>query len=146
MKTLFLLFILLSGTTLIAQDYGTLLEQRTYGAYSIEYHEEYDGKKEDSDIYMEDEDGEKQFMGPKYTNIVVSIYERKVVIECTGPYSNSRSVYGKGKKLTGPNWYGYEISNMQLHISKVNTRIYSELEEVDDEEVFMMEEVFMNPQ
>lgn len=145
MRTLFLALILLSGTTLLAQDYGALLEQRKYGAYSIEYHEAYDGEKEDSDVYMEDEDGEKQFMGPKYTNIVVSIYEHKVVVECTGPYSDSKGVYGKGKKLTGPNWYGYEISNMQLVISKVNTRIYSELEEIDGEEVFMVEEVFMNP-
>jgi hypothetical protein len=137
---------LISSNGISAQDYGKFIEQRKYSGYSIEYHDDYDGPKEEEGVYMEDDDGERQFMGPKYTLLTVTVYEYKVVIECKGRYGDAKGVYGKGKRLTGPNWYGYELANeMQLVISKVNARIYSKPEEIDDEEVFMMEEVFMNP-
>ena len=143
------LIILLSliSTTLFAQDYGKQLTQYKYSAYGIEYHKDYDGPKEEDAIYKEDEYGEKQYVGPKYTSLSVTIYEYKVEIECKGRLGNSANgVYGKGDKITGPNWYGYELAgDRQLVISKMNARIYSMPEEIDGEEVFMMEEVFMNP-
>lgn len=144
MKYLTLILIIWSSN-LVAQDFGRIIEQKKYSFYSIEYHDDYDGEKEDADVY-EEIDGEKQYMGAKYNTLIVTIYENKVKIERKGKYANSKGVYGKGKRIKGPNWYGYELANnMQLVISEVNSRIYSEPEEIDGEEVFMVEEVFMNP-
>jgi hypothetical protein len=145
MKTLFLLFLLLSTTTLIAQDNGALVEQREYGTYHIKYHEAYQGEKDEEDIFIEDNNGEKKFIAFRYTKMVVSIYEHNIVIRSTGRYSEAISTYGKGAKLTGPNWYGYEIPNVKLVISKTNTKVYSEPEDINGEEVFMVEETFTNP-
>jgi len=144
MKYLTLILILWSSN-LVAQDFGKIIEQKKYSYYSVEYHDDYDGEKEDPNIY-EENDEELQFMESKYTTLIVTIYEYKVKIERKGKYANSKGIYGKGNRINGPNWYGYELANgMQLVISSVNTRIYSEPEEIDGEEVFMVEEVFMNP-
>ena len=149
--TFILLFI---SSNLLAQDYGELIEQRKYSGYSIEYHDDYDGDKSaDGYIYQDDDgniydynDGSLDFMDFKYNSIVVSIYEKKVLIVCNGEHYDSKSIYGKGDKITGPNWYGYELGgDMRLVISSVNTRIYSNPILIDGKEEFMMIEVFMNP-
>lgn len=146
MKTLFLLFLLLSTTTLIAQeDFGALLEQKEYGTYRIKYHEAYQGEKDEEDIFIEDANGEKKFIAFRYTKMVISIYEHNIVIQSTGRYSEALSHYGKGAKITGPNWYGYEIPSVKLEIGKTHTRVFSEPEEIDGEEIFMVEELFTNP-
>jgi hypothetical protein len=145
MKSLFLLFLLLSTTTLIAQDKGALIEQKEYGTYHIKYHEAYEGEKDEEDIYIEDRNGEKKFIAFRYTKMLVSIYENNIVIHSKGLYSEALSTYGKGEKITGPNWYGYEIPNVKLVIAKTYTKVYSEPEEIDGEDVFMVEETFTNP-
>lgn len=133
------------SSNLIAQDLGKVIEQKKYSSYNIKYHHDYDGEKEDAYAY-EEIDGEKRYLGPKYTKLIVTIYKYEVKIEKKGKYSNSTGVYGKGKRITGFNWYGYELANgLQLVISEVNTRIYSKKQEIDGEEVFMVEEVFITP-
>lgn len=125
---LFLLFTL----NLQAQDYGDLIEQRKYSAWDFEYHNDYKGAKQDTDL--------------KTGLAIVSIYENKVIVEVKNKYTKSKGIYGKGERITGPNWYGYMLgSNMKLVISRVNTRIYSEPEMYDDEEVYMVEQTFMSP-
>jgi hypothetical protein len=132
MKYLAIACLIFFTINLQAQDLGALVEQRKYSAWNFDYHDDYSGSKQDT--------------GLKTGVAIVSIYENKVVIEVKSKYSESKGIYGKGERITGPNWYGYELgSDMKLVISRVNTRIYSEPEVYNDEEVYMVEQTFMNP-
>ena len=128
-----------------AQDYGAVVERREYSAYAVNYHEEYEGERKGADMYV-GEDEDRQYLGPRYTQLIVTVYKTKVKIEMRGPHGQSEGVYGRQERLTGPNWYGYQLAGRrQLVFSRVNARVYSGLEEVDGETVYLVEEVFMNP-